>query len=80
MLMMEPIYCARNLKSHTAASWICCGPGWARLVVKNAKAERDRIQEAHDAIAAAGKRLETARQTSQKPIDPKKRDDFGRQP
>lgn len=53
---------------------------WARLAVKNAKAERDRIQEVHDVIAQAGKRLEAARQANHKPIDPKKRNDFEEQP
>ena len=53
---------------------------WARLAVKNAKAERDRIQAAHDAIDQAGERLEAARQASQKPIDPKQRKDFEGQP
>ena len=53
---------------------------WARMAVKNAKAERDRIQEKHDAIDQAGKRLEAARQASQKPIDPKQREDFEGQP
>lgn len=66
----------------TAASAVIAvlATAWARLAVKNAKAERDRIQETHDAVEQAGKRLEVARQAKRKPIDTKKRDDFEEQP
>jgi len=53
---------------------------WARLAVKGARIERDRVQEAHDALDAAGKRLAAARQANQQPIDPKQRKDFEGQP
>ncbi len=53
---------------------------WARLAVKNAKAERDRIQATHDTLNEAGRRLEAARQANQKPIDPARRKDFEGQP
>jgi hypothetical protein len=47
---------------------------------RRVKDDRDRIQDAHDALDAAGERLESARQASQKPIDPKQRKDFEGQP
>lgn len=53
---------------------------WGRATLKNVKAERDSIREVHEAINAAGRRLEAARQANQKPINPKQRNDFEGQP
>lgn len=53
---------------------------WGRAILKNVKAERDSIREAHEAIDAAGRRLEAARQANQKPINAKQRNDFEGQP
>jgi hypothetical protein len=52
--------------------------GW--LMYRRVKDDRDRIQDAHDALNAAGKRLEAARQANQKPIDSKQRKGFEGQP
>ena len=59
-------------------AWLAGSCGW--LVYRRVKEERDRIQDAHDALDAAGKRLEAARQANRKPIDPKQRKDFEGQP
>ena len=59
-------------------AWLAAA--WARLMYRRVKEERDRIQESHDALDAAGKRLEAVRQANQKPIDPKQRKDFDGQP
>ena len=53
---------------------------WARRVYKDLKDDRDRVQEAHDAIEAAGKRLEEVRKAELAPIDTKLRKDFESQP
>ncbi len=53
---------------------------WGRAVVKQARLERDQARQAHDAITAAGQRLDAARAANQAPVDPKKRDAFERQP
>ena len=59
-------------------AWLAGLCGW--LMYRRVKEERDRIQESHDALDAAGKRLEAVRQANQKPIDPKQRKDFDGQP
>ena len=59
-------------------AWLAGSCGW--LMYRRVKDERDRIQDAHDALDAAGKRLEAARQANQNPIDPKQRKDFEGQP
>lgn len=53
---------------------------WARDRYRALKADRDRIQATHDAIDAAGQRLEAARKAEIHPIDTKRRADFERQP
>jgi hypothetical protein len=59
-------------------AWLAGSCGW--LMYRRIKDDRDRIQDAHDALDAAGKRLEAARKASQKPIDLKQRKDFEGQP
>lgn len=51
-----------------------------RLIYLRVKDQRDQIKIQNDALDAAGKRLEAARQANQKPIDPKRRTDFESQP
>lgn len=53
---------------------------YARRVYKDIKADRDRIQETHDAIDAAGKRLDEVRKVKMISIDTKKRKEFEGQP
>lgn len=53
---------------------------WARRVYKDIKDDRDRIQEIHDQVDAAGQRLDEARNASVKPVDVEKRTDFEGQP
>lgn len=53
---------------------------WARDRYRALKADRDRIQATHDAIDAAGQRLEAARKATVRPIDSKRRSDFEEQP
>lgn len=64
--------------SGTIVAWLA--GSCARLVYLRVKDQRDQVKIAHDALDAAGKRLEAARQANQKPIDPKKRNDFEKQP
>ncbi|MCO5763749.1 MAG: hypothetical protein NHG36_19985 [Chromatiaceae bacterium] len=50
-----------------------------------ARRERDQVEEAQVAIEAAAQRLQLAREAAiraanQKPVDPKRRDDFEQQP
>lgn len=66
----------------TGASAVIAGLAalWARASMKALRAERDEVKTINEAMDAAGKRLEAARQANQKPIDPKRRDDFEGQP
>ncbi len=53
---------------------------WARRVYRDIKDDRDRIQEIHDQVDAAGQRLDEARKAKAKPVDVEKRTDFEGQP
>lgn len=52
----------------------------ARSRYRALKEDRDRIQATHDAIDAAGQRLDAVRKAMAQPVDAKRRTDFEEQP